>query len=519
MIREKMLRQAADRSLIWDVAVIGGGATGLGVGVESASRGYRTLVLEQGDFARGTSSRSTKLIHGGVRYLQQGNLSLVMEALHERGILFRNAPHLVRHQSFIVPVYEWWEGPFYGIGLKFYDILAGKMGIGPSRNLSREETLEKIPTLEPNGLRGGIIYFDGQFDDARMAVTLFRTIDDLGGCVLNYMNVISLIKEDGLICGLTAIDDETGNPYTIRARCVINAAGVFVDSIRKMDAPCAVTLISPSQGVHLVLDKSFLPGESAIMVPHTEDGRVLFAVPWHNRVIIGTTDTPMIDPQIEPIPLPEEIDFILTHAARYLSKGPGPEDVLSAFAGLRPLIQQKEDRKTAMISRDHQVMVSPSGLITIAGGKWTTYRKMGEDTVNKAELVAGLEKRHSATDILKLHGWLDDPRIGDPFSIYGADAREITALIRQDPVLGEKIHPHLPYRRAEVIWAVRKEMARRLEDVLSRRTRALLLDARASMEAAPLAAKLMAGEMGKDEAWQQEQVSGYLALAENYLVI
>ncbi|MFQ5889287.1 MAG: glycerol-3-phosphate dehydrogenase/oxidase [Gemmatimonadota bacterium] len=517
MNREELLATAAEPGAVWDFIIVGGGATGLGTAVEAASRGYRALLLEQSDFAKGTSSRSTKLVHGGVRYLRQGNLALVLEALRERGLLIRNAPHLVSNLSFIVPTYDWWEGPFYGIGLKLYDKLAGHLGLGPSRLLSREETLEHIPTLEPGGLRGGVIYYDGQFDDARLAMALALTLADLGGVPLNYMRVVSLVKRGGIVRGVVARDEETGREHELSARVVINATGVFADAMRRMDEPDAAPILSPSQGIHLVLDRSFQPGDSAIMVPHTDDGRVLFAVPWHERVVVGTTDTPMKEVSLEPRPLGEEIEFLLTHAARYLTKDPAPEDVLSAFAGLRPLVSAGDGGDTASLSRDHTLLISTSGLVTITGGKWTTYRKMGEDTVREAIHVAGLEDRPSRTESLHLHGWAEEIDAAGPFASYGTDAAAVKELTRGRPELAEPLHPSLPYRRCEVVWAVRSEMARTVEDVLARRTRALLLDARASREAAPEVARLMGSELGREEGWAAAQVAEYEELAKGYL--
>ena len=513
--RGSLLAQLEDES--WDMIVIGGGATGLGTAVEAAGRGYRTLLLEQGDFAQGTSSRSTKLIHGGVRYLQQGNLSLVLEALHERGLLIRNAPHLVHNQSFVVPLYDWWEGPFYGIGLKLYDVLAGKLGLGPSRLLSREETLRLIPTVEPHGLRGGVIYHDGQFDDSRLAISLALTIGDLGGVALNYLPVTGIIREDGLVTGVLAHDRESGREFFIRGRVVINAAGPFIDGVRRMADPEAKELITPSQGVHLVLEGSFLLGDSAIMVPHTDDGRVLFAVPWHGRTIVGTTDTQIPEATLEPRPLPEEIDFLLSHADRYLTRHPQRSDVLSVFAGIRPLVRNDAGGDTASLSRDHTLLVESSGLVTIAGGKWTTYRRMGEDTVNAAAQVAGLEERPSVTASLKIHGWQEGGDPADPLLVYGSDAAQLECLFMENPAWSELLHPALPYRFGQVIWGVRCEGARTVEDVLARRTRALLLDARAAVAAAPLVAGLMAGELGRDQAWQESQVAAFTELAVGYL--
>lgn len=518
MIREEMIARITDADTPWDVAVIGGGATGLGVAVEAASRGYRSVLLEQGDFAQGTSSRSTKLIHGGVRYLQKGDIALVLEALHERGLLLQNAPHLVHHQAFIVPNYEWWEGPFYGVGLKFYDLLAGKLGLGPSRHLSRKETLEKIPTLAPEGLRGGVIYYDGQFDDARLAVILARTLVDLGGCALNHAPVTGLIKKGEMVQGVCVRDAETGHVHEISARAVVNATGVFVDTIRRMDDPLAESLISPSQGVHIVLDKAFLPGDAAIMVPHTDDGRVLFAVPWHDHVIVGTTDTPIDRPVLSPRAFPAEVDFLLAHAARYLARDPVARDVRSVFAGIRPLISGAGKSQTALLSREHQVLVSPTGLITIAGGKWTTYRKMGQDTVDMAATIGGLEKRASRTESLHLHGWCEDIDTRRLFYAHGSDAESLESLMHTRRDLAELIHPDLPYRCAEILWAVRHEMARTLSDVLSRRLRALILDARAAMAAAPRVAGIMARELGRDKNWENAQVTDFCQMAKAYLI-
>lgn len=516
MTRQELLQQLTDDP-IWDIIVIGGGATGLGTALEAASRGYRTLLLEQGDFAQGTSSRSTKLIHGGVRYLQQGNLSLVLEALHERGLLIRNAPHLVHNLSFVVPLYDWWEGPFYGVGLKLYDVLAGKLGLGPSCILSREETLQHLPTVEPHGLKGGVIYHDGQFDDARLAISLARTLADHGGAGINYLPVSGITRENGLVTGVEATDRETGRSFRIRGRAVVNAAGPFIDAIRRMVEPQAPPLVMPSQGVHLVLDGTFLPGDSAIMVPHTDDGRVLFAVPWHGRTIVGTTDTPIPEAIAEPRPLKEEIDFLLSHAARYLTRHPVASEILSAFAGIRPLVAADGGSNTASLSRDHTLLVDKSGLVTIAGGKWTTYRKMGEDTVTAAARVAGVEERPSVTSDLKIHGWQEGGDACDPLSVYGSDRSALEELMARNPAWQEPLHAAMPYLCGEVIWGVRFEWARTVEDILSRRTRALILDARASIAAAPRVAELMAEELGKGKFWQERQVAAFTTLAMGYL--
>lgn len=504
----------------WDFIIIGGGATGLGCAVEAASRGYRTLLLEGHDFAKGTSSRSTKLVHGGVRYLQQGNVALVLEALKERGLLVQNAPHLVHDLPFVVPSYEWWEGPFYGIGLKVYDLLAGKAGFEPSQRLTKEETLEHLPTLEPEGLRGGTIYFDGQFDDARLAITLALTAADHGAVMLNYMPVMGLMKAPrGEVIGVRARDEETGDEREILARTVINATGVFADSIRQMDDADVPDMITPSQGVHIVLPKEFLPGDAAIMVPKTDDGRVLFVIPWQDRLLIGTTDTEVEEPSLEPQPLEEELDFLLRHAAKYLVKDPTPDDVLSTFAGLRPLVGNAEGEEgTAGISREHTLLISQTGLVTITGGKWTTYRRMAEDTIDKAAIIAGLDEKPSTTESLQLHGYHAASEALGQFREYGSDAAQLVSLLKEDLRYAAPLHPNLPFLVGEIVWAVRYELARTVEDALSRRTRSLLLDARASIEVAPHVAELLAEELGYDEAWAEQQVKTYTALAKRYLI-
>lgn len=517
MDRDRAWQAVRDRGEPWDIVIIGGGATGLGAAVDAASRGFSTLLLEQHDFAKGTSSRSTKLIHGGVRYLEQGQLGLVRSALVERDLLLRNAPHVVHDLAFVIPAYSWWELPWYFAGLLTYDLLAGRMRRGRSRLLSRETTLSRVSTLAPRGLRGGVVYHDCQFDDARLAVTLARTVFDLGGTALNYARVVGLSKDAGRVCGVRVRDEETFAEHEIRARVAINATGVFVDQILKMDSVSHLPMITPSQGIHIVLEREFLPGESAVVVPKTDDGRILFAIPWHGKVLIGTTDTPVAKATLEPRPLEEELEFVLRHATRYLARVPTRSDVLSIFAGLRPLVAAKPVRKTAAVSRDHHIDVSPSGLVTIAGGKWTTYRHMGEDVIDHAEKVAGLAHRPSRTRDVRLHGWCAEVAHQAPLSVYGADVDGLRQLADEQPMMCELLHPRLRYLKAEVVWAARHEMARTVEDVLSRRTRALLLDARASVEAAPIVAELLAAELGRPEAWQQTQISEYAALAAGYL--
>jgi glycerol-3-phosphate dehydrogenase len=519
MDRTRSLQSLISRASPWDLAIIGGGATGVGVAVDAASRGYSVCLVEQSDFGKGTSSRSTKLIHGGVRYLQQGNIALVMEALKERGILRNNAPHLVHDLAFVVPNYTWWKAPFYGIGMKVYDMLAGKYGFGRSRHLSKDEVLEHIPTLEQNGLRGGVLYYDGQFDDSRLLIDLAQTAEEQGAVLLNYARVTGFTHDgDGFVDGFDFEDLESHRHHAIKARGVINATGAFSDAIRKIDDPAATPMIAPSQGVHVVLDRSFLPGDAAIMVPHTSDGRVMFAIPWHNHALIGTTDTPIDKVALEPIPTDEEIDFILATASLYLAKRPTRADILSTFAGIRPLVKA-EASSTAALSREHTIDVSKSGLLSIAGGKWTTYRRMAEDCVDHAATLAELNDRPCVTRQLNIHGYHQHADQFGELRYYGSDAAGINELIATNPELGERLHEALPIVAAQVIWAVRHEMARMVEDVLARRTRVLFLNAAAAIAMAPQVAKLMADELGQDEAWQKAQMNEFCDLARHYFAM
>lgn len=517
MNRAEMRARVSGRSAPWDVVIVGGGATGAGVAVDAASRGYDVLLLEQSDFGKGTSSRSTKLVHGGVRYLEQGNLSLVMEALKERGLLRENAPHLVSNLPFVVPNYDWWEAPFYGLGLKFYNLLAGKYGFGDSEILSRDETLARLPTIRTEGLRGGVVYHDGQFDDARLLVNLVQTAAEHGAVLLNYARVTEITRgADGLVDGVVVEDVESGGEFRAAARVVINAAGPFADAVRRLAEPQASLIIAPSQGIHLVFDRSFLPGDSAIMVPHTRDGRVMFAIPWHGHTVVGTTDTPVAEPSLEPRAMDQEVAFILETSAQYLHKAPSRADVLSVFAGIRPLVRTGDSRITAALSRDHVVHIDPSGLLTTVGGKWTTYRRMAEDTVNQAATLGRLPERPCATRTLRVHGFDADAARFGALRVYGADAPAIQDLMRREPPLAAPLHPALPYTGAEIVWAARFEMARTVEDALARRTRALFLNAGAAAAMAPAAAELMARELGQDERWQRAQVAAFSQLAQQY---
>ena len=519
MNRTDMWRRIEAHPKTWDMLVVGGGATGVGVAIDAAARGYDVLLLEQSDFGKGTSSRSTKLAHGGVRYLEQGNIGLVMEALKERGLLLQNAPHLVHDLAFVVPNYDWWEAPFYGLGLKLYELLAGKYGFGTSRILSREETLEHLPTLKTEGLRGGAIYYDGQFDDARLLIHMVATAFEQGATLLNYVEVTGLTKDaQGFVDGVSARDVETGNEFSTAAKVVVNATGAFSDLLRLQAEPDAKPMIVPSQGIHLVLDASFLQGECAVMVPHTSDGRVLFAIPWHGHTLVGTTDTPIGAATLEPIAMEQEVDFILATAGQYLTKAPAREDVLSVFAGIRPLVRATGVASTAALARDHVVHIDRSGLVTICGGKWTTYRHMAEDCVDQAATLAQLPDQPCVTHHLRIHGFHEAAQEFSSLAVYGSDAYEIRKLIETNPALNEPLHAALPYVKAEVSWATRHEMARTVEDMLARRTRALFLNARAALEIAPVVADLMASELGWDEDARTKQLNAFREVASNYVL-
>lgn len=520
VFKRSTIKKPLEIKLDWDLIVIGGGATGLGIALDGISRGYRTLLLEQADFAKGTSSRSTKLLHGGVRYLAQGNIDLVIEALYERGMLLKNAPHLAKNQSFIIPNYSWWNVIFYSIGLRVYDFLSGKLSLGKSKFISKSKALKRIETVNPKKLKGGVIYQDGQFDDARLAINIAQTCIEYGATILNYFKVKELIKKDnGTINGVVAIDTETKKKYSLKGKTVINATGVFVDDILKMDKSLGKSIIRSSQGVHLVLDNTFLPGKDAIMIPKIDDGRVLFLVPWHGKVVVGTTDTLLKEHSLEPKALDEEVDFILSNTNAYLSKKVTRKDVLSIFAGLRPLAAPKgKSGKTKEISRSHKIVTSDSGLISVIGGKWTTYRRMAQDTIDFAIKTKMLPKKKCVTKDLKIHGGKETYNISNHLSVYGSDQEGINKLIQENPELSKKIHLNADYLKAEVLWAARYEMARTVEDFLARRIRILFLDARVAIESAPIVAELLAKELNKDQNWKQEQVQNFTKTASNYVL-
>lgn len=517
MNRQEMLQQL-ENVAEWDIIIIGGGATGLGAAVDAASRGYKTLLVEQSDFSKASSSKSTKLVHGGVRYLAQGNIKLVREALKERGLLLKNAPHVCHNLSFIIPAFFWAQKWYYGIGLYLYDLMSGKLSLGKTRMLSKETTKQLLPSLNDAKLVGGVQYQDGQFDDTRLAINLAQTAEQQGAAVINYCKVISLTKTDNRLNGLVVEDVLSTKKYALNCKAVINATGVFADGIMRMNDPQHQPVIAPSQGIHLVVDKHFFPGNEALMIPSTDDGRVLFAVPWHNKVLLGTTDTPIKTINLEPTPLQIEIDFIIKHINRYFKEPISPSDVKSVYVGLRPLIKVKGQKITAILPRDHTTIVDSSGLVTITGGKWTTYRTMGKHAVDSAAIAGKLPLHKCITDLLKIHGHTENIPADNTMAVYGSDAEKINQLINEQPALAEKLTAALPYTKAMLVWAVKNEMAMTIEDVLARRTRALILDAKASIAAAPLVALLMANILQKSEEWQQEQVKDFTNLAEKYLI-
>jgi glycerol-3-phosphate dehydrogenase len=499
----------------WDIIVIGGGATGVGVAVDAAARGYRVALLEQNDFGKGTSSRSTKLVHGGLRYLKQGRIQLVRDALIERGLLCKNAPHLVHPLLTIVPLHSRWESFYYGIGVKLYELLSGRLSIGPSRRLSLEEMRRQVPTIDTQHLYGGVSYYDGAFDDTRLLVNLVQTAIEHGGICVNYVPVRELVKEAGKVRGVVAEDLETGTMLRLTAKAVVNATGPFSDQILKLDNASAAPVIAASQGIHLVFDREFLPSDAAIIVPKTRDGRVIFAVPWHNHAVIGTTDTPRPDLPMEPRPLPGEVDFLLETIAPYLTRKPRHQDIRSIFAGIRPLVRGGDASNTSKLGRDHEVRTSSSGLISVLGGKWTTYRKMAEDCVDQCTRVAGLAPRECETKTMRIHGHPGDRHV-TRFSEYGSEAAALEDLIASTPSAGEQLAERLPYVAGQATFAARHELARTVEDVLARRTRALFLDAEAAVMAAPRVAALLAAELGRDERWQADQLESFMQTAEAY---
>ncbi len=502
-----------------DIIVIGGGATGLGCAVDAASRGYKTLLVEKDDFGRGTSSKSTKLVHGGVRYLEQGNVFLVQEALLERGRLLKNAPHLVHDLPFIIPNYAAFLGPYYLAGLKMYDLLAGKKSFGASSWLSKKRVINELPNIKREGLKNGILYHDGQFDDTRLLVSLLRTFHKHHGIALNYVKAINFIKnKKDKIIGILCWDKETKEYFELIGKTIINATGVYTERIQLMDDSEVEMTVSPSQGSHIVVDKKFLGNNTAIMIPKTPDGRVLFAIPWHDKTLIGTTDSFTKKITNNPKASREEIDFMLDTAGRYMEEKPTRKDIRSVFAGIRPLVSKGKVLDTKSISRSHDISVSKSGLVSITGGKWTTYRKMAEDTIDKTILQSDLKNKKCKTKDLILDGGSNfNNNTNGHLKVYGSNVSDIIKIEKNNPALKEKLHPDLPYTLSQVVYACKYELARTVEDVLSRRTRATFLNARAAIESTEKVASLMRNILGKSDKWEKKEILRYKKVAESYV--
>ena len=511
--------QELKNDIQWDMVVIGGGASGLGVALDGVSRGLKVALVEQSDFAKGTSSRSTKLLHGGVRYLAQGQINLVFEALHERGLLLKNANHLSKSQAFIIPIYRLIDHIKYGLGLKIYDWMAKGLSLGKSELISKNRMLRMMPHIKSSGLRGGVLYYDGQFDDSRLAINVAQTIVEQGGTLVNYTAVTELLKDErGTIIGVQVEDKISAEHYTLKAKMIVNATGVFSDKILKMDNPTAKKSIQPSQGVHIVLDQKFTTSSAALMIPKTSDGRVLFAVPWKQSLVVGTTDTLINKPKLEPQALESEVNFILETAQAYLSPAPEKKDIKAVFAGLRPLAKAaNENEKTKEISRSHKVIVSQSGLVSIVGGKWTTFRRMGQDTVDYFYKLNSLEFCKSRSEALLIHGAFEDIKAHKNNSdVYGTDTPKLEQLCQENPSWNELLHPDFPNKIGEIIWAIRYEMAQTLDDVLSRRLRLLFQNVEAALEIAPKVARIMKEELNKEDAWEQEQITTFNTIASHY---
>jgi len=520
--RDKAIQRVRSREEPWDLIIVGGGATGVGIAIDAASRGLECLLVEQSDFGKGTSSRSTKLVHGGVRYLRQGNITLVRDALRERSLLLKNAPHLVHDLSFLIPCKSRWERFFYGTGLWLYDLLSTRNSFGRSRQLSASDAQKLAPTVQPKRLQGGVVYHDGQFDDSRLLINMARTAVENGACLVNYLAVTRILKNDnGQVRGVSLFDLEPQTELIAEASCVVNATGPFCDAIRRMDDQDCESMVAASQGVHLVLPRHFFPGNLALMVPETADGRVLFLIPWHDRIIVGTTDTPIDQATMEPQAQADEIKFLLDTLAQYLINPPKLTDVRSIFTGIRPLVRGDKSARTASLARDHVLKLSTSGLLTITGGKWTTVRKMSEDCVDRVVKILGYQVRPCQTESMLIHGADLKPtresQSLDSRSYYGSDLQQIQKLEKDKPELAAKLHPSLDIRISDIVWAVEMEMARTVEDVLARRTRSLFLDSRASLEIANKTAEVMSEYLGRDQTWIDEQVASFQETASHFL--
>ena len=509
---------------MFDVLVIGGGATGTGVALDAVSRGLKTALVERDDFSAGSSSRSTKLVHGGVRYLEQAvkgldrtQFNLVRDALKERAVLLSNAPHLAHPLPILTPLYNWFQIPYMMIGLKLYDALAGRANLKSSRFVGREEALRRFPMLKKEGLRGAVLYYDGQFDDARMNVSLALTAAHEGAAVANHLEVTKLLKDGGRVAGASVRDTLSGETWDVRAKVVVNATGPFTDAIRHLDDEDAPPMLTASSGVHIVLDGHFSPPGTGLLIPQTDDGRVLFLLPWLGYTLFGTTDHPAA---IEPNPQPSEddIDYLLSYLGRYFDVPATRDDILATWSGLRPLVSDPKAADTAKVSRDHVVNTSSSGLVTVAGGKWTTYRKMALDTVDEVLKVGHLQAGPSRTEQLKLVGAeafrpAGAATLAEQFGLdadvaeylnraYGDRAVKVAELAETYP---GRLVPGQPQLEAEVIYSATYEGADTAVDFLARRTRLAFLDQGAALAALPQVIELLGKTLSWDEARKQRE--------------
>lgn len=515
MNRPHAVRRLAEEE--FDVLITGGGATGTGCALDAQVRGFKTALIEQEDFAAGASSRSTKLIHGGVRYLEKAardidfsQVKFVREALLERAVMIRNAPYLAGHLPLVIPVYSSFDKLYYAVGLNIYDLLAGRHNLAPSRRLDRTETLALLPSLRNDArLKGGILYWDGQFDDARYAVMLARTAADNGAAVANHVRLLDFEKNAGVLVAALVRDELTGREFRIRAKAFINATGAFADHVRSLARPQARPRLKPTKGIHIVLPREVIPGATALLIPKTDDGRVIFAIPWHEAVLVGTTDSESDTVANAPPVLDEEIMYLLDHLNRYLARPLAPQDVRASFAGLRPLLDAGGVEDTKFLSRGHDVEIDGSGLISVLGGKWTTYRLMAKDAIDVLALRLGAGSPECTTEEVPLYGavagetgeavrqlrsrtgWNDDV-CRHLYTSYGAAADGIVNIAHERPSLAVPLVQGYPYLAAEVVYVAREEMACTPDDVLSRRLRLATVSSEAARQALPVVEALLA---------------------------
>ena len=502
----------------YDVIIIGGGATGLGVAIESVSRGYKTILFEQEDFGKSTSSKSTKLVHGGIRYLANLDFKLVKEGLEERYFFINNSRHLSKVQPYLIPFYSYKNKIKFTIGTFLYDLLASRYNIGKSKSINANDVIKLAPFLKTKNLIGGLIYYDGQFDDSRMLISMLRTFENLDGVAHNYHQVIAINKNNNnVVTGVTILDKINNKIYEVKSKVVINATGVFTDDLINMsEDKLENNNLVVSQGSHILCKNDNLKSEYAVVIPETKDDRILFILPWHDCALIGTTDVKVSKPVLDPIASKLEVKFIMDSVKKFSKHEIKQEDIKSSFAGLRPLVKKNSNTNSSTLSRAHKIIFSSNKLISVVGGKWTIYRRMGEDTINFAIQQGMLPKSNSITKYLKLFGWTEES-IEYPLSVYGKDYYKILD-IQKELNNYELLHKDLPYYYAEVIYQIKYEMVKTVEDVLSRRTRAVILNPIAAVEVAPIVANLIAKYYNYDDNWISDQLNKFNSFAKNYIV-